>query len=280
MAEAWMELLRRELKRRTGVLLEPGREPAIVQRLAGAARARGLADPEALVRRAFDQLDLGAQTLVLDAMMNHETSFFRDRAPFEEFRKTILPTLLDARAGVRRLRIWSAACATGQEPYSLAMVLDEEARRLKGWEIEIVATDVSEAALNVAREGFYNQFEVQRGLPVSQLLRYFSREGDRWRIAEHIRASVDFRQSNLLRDLSRLGSFDLVLCRNVLIYFDLETKKQVLERLAGALSPDGVLLLGAAESTIGLSRSLAAAPNRPWLCWRREQDQPRLRLVN
>ena len=190
---------------------------------------------------------------VMEAMTVNETFFFRDRAPFEGFRQAILPELLKARARTRKIRLWSAACSTGQEPYSLAMILDEEARGLAGWSVDIVATDIAESVLKRAREGLYSHFEAQRGVPMSHLVRYFTKRKDQWAINQSIKARVDFRQQNLMADFSQLGVFDVIFCRNVLIYFAPEQKRDVLARLARALAPDGFLVLGAAESVIGYS---------------------------
>jgi chemotaxis protein methyltransferase CheR len=158
-----------------------------------------------------------------------------------------------ARRGERTIRIWSAAASSGQEPYSLAMILDEMGAELAGWRIDILATDISGEIIEKARAGVYSQFEMQRGLPVQSLLKHFTQEGDRWKISDRIRAMVTFRQMNLLQPTPGLGPFDIVFCRNVLIYFDLPTKSQVLAMLAKTLRPDGFLSLGAAETVIGLS---------------------------
>jgi chemotaxis protein methyltransferase CheR len=222
---------------------------------------------------------------VVDAMMINETSFFRDRLPFDEFRCKIMPQLLAARAASRSLRIWSAACATGQEAYSLAMMFDEDARLFSGWSIEILATDVSQSAIETARAGVYNQFQVQRGLPVSQLLRYFTRANDTWTIAEHMKSRVRFEQRNILENGPSTGSFDVICCRNLMYYFDSEGKKALLKRLHEALAPDGFLLLGATETPLGVSDEFAVSSHHPWLSARkldRAQSQimrPQLRLV-
>jgi chemotaxis protein methyltransferase CheR len=192
--------------------------------------------------------------------MTNETFFFRDRVPFDNFRDAILPKLMEERQEQKRIRIWCAAASTGQEPYSLTMILDQEMRKLAGWNVEILATDLSTTALERAREGRYTQFEVQRGLPISHLLRYFLAEGENWRINEHLRARVQFEEFNLMSSFQGLGQFDVIFCRNVLIYFDLETKKDVLARLSGVLAKDGFLITGSAETVIGLSDTLIPHP--------------------
>jgi chemotaxis protein methyltransferase CheR len=198
----------------------------------------------------------------LDAMMTHESFFFRDTRPFDEFRKVILPSLLESRATSRRIRIWCAAASTGQEPYSLAMILREEAAKLAGWTVEIVGTDIAPAALNYAKAGLYTQFEVQRGLPIQLLVKYFTKDGDSWRVNQPLRDMVRYSEFNLLGDARTLGVFDVVFCRNVLIYFDQETKSQVLGRLAGQMSKDGYLFLGGAETVIGLTSHFLPVPGQ------------------
>ena len=194
---------------------------------------------------------------VVEAMTTNETFFFRDRAPFDLFRDVLLPEAMARRAAQRRLRIWCAAASTGQEPYSLAMMLHEAAPRLAGWTVDLVATDLSTEVLEKARAGLYSHFEVQRGLPVQLLIKHFEPVGEQWRIAAPLRQMVDFRPLNLLQPFDGLGSFDIVYCRNVLIYFDAATKGDVLARISASLSPDGAVLLGAAETVIGLTDRLA-----------------------
>jgi len=186
-------------------------------------------------------------------MTTNETFFFRDKIPFDHFRESIMPEILRARANRKSVRIWCAAGSTGQEPYSLAMSLKEMGAALGGWRIEIVATDLSQAVLEKSKAGLYSQFEVQRGLPIQLLVKYFKQVGELWQINPDIRAMVQHRQLNLLHDFSQFGVFDLILCRNVLIYFDQQTKTNVFNRLAKAVEPDGFLVLGAAETVVGLT---------------------------
>src|SRR5690606_24502820 len=193
-------------------------------------------------------------------MTTNESFFFRDKAPFDQLRDHVLPEVVAAARGRRRLRIWCAAAATGQEPYSIAITLREMAAQLDGWSTEIVATDLSTAVLERARAGLYTQFEVQRGLPIKQLLACFRKSGDLWEIDPGLRAMVRFEALNLIEDFSRLGQFDIVFCRNVLIYFDAATKRDVLARIARCTRPGGYLVLGAAESIMGLSEQFAGVP--------------------
>jgi chemotaxis protein methyltransferase CheR len=190
---------------------------------------------------------------VIEAMTTNESFFFRDIKPFEQFRSVVLPELLRARAATRRLRIWSAACAAGQEPYSLAMILADEAERLAGWQVSLLASDISSEMVTRAEAGSYSQFEVGRGLPLKYLVRYFDPEGERWQLKPTLRRMVQFRTLNLLGDLGALGRFDAIFCRNVLIYFDAPTKASILERLAATLPPDGYLSLGGTETMLGVS---------------------------
>ena len=195
-------------------------------------------------------------------MMTNESFFFRDKLPFEHFRDTIIPALIAARASQRRIRIWCAAASTGQEPYSLAMCLKEIAPQVAGWRIDILATDLSTEVLEKAKAGIYSQFEVQRGLPIQLLIKYFTQIGETWQIAPEIRAMVQFRPFNLLNDFAGLGMFDVVFCRNVLIYFDQPTKVGVLDRMARTVERDGYLVLGAAETVVGLTDSFKPVPDR------------------
>jgi chemotaxis protein methyltransferase CheR len=198
---------------------------------------------------------------VAEAMTTNETFFFRDKIPFDHLRETVLPELMRARANRRSLRIWCAASSTGQEPYSIAMCLKEFAS-LAGWRVEIVATDLSQAVLEKSRAGIFSQFEVQRGLPIQMLVKHFTQIGELWQLNADIRAMVQHRQLNLLQDFSHLGMFDVIFCRNVLIYFDQDTKVGIFDRLARMIEPDGVLALGAAESVVGISDAFKPYPER------------------
>jgi chemotaxis protein methyltransferase CheR len=243
------------LHARSGLVLAADKHYLVESRLLPIARRTGLVNLTGLVARLREP---GAEALiceVVEAMTTNETFFFRDRTPFENFRNVMLPALMERRSPARRIRIWCAAASTGQEPYSLAMMLREMGRELRGWRFEIVATDLSSEVIERARAGVYSQFEVQRGLPVAMLIKYFAQTGDRWQIAPEIRDMVRFMPLNLLHDVSQLGVFDIVFCRNVLIYFDQPTKIAVLERIAGATEPDGFLALGAAETVVGLTEA-------------------------
>ncbi len=248
------DFLRKCLKERSGLVLSADKQYLVESRLLPVARKAGLGSLGGLVaalKRGNDAL----MTTVVEAMMTNESFFFRDKLPFENFRSTVLPALTAARRSSRAIRIWCAAAATGQEPYSLAMLLKEMQRDLAGWRIDVIATDLSNEVLEKARQGIYSQFEVQRGLPIQLLIKYFTQIGDMWQIAPDIRSMVKYQQLNLLSDFSHLGMFDLIFCRNVLIYFDQETKINLLDRLARVIAGDGYLVLGAAETVVGLTET-------------------------
>jgi chemotaxis protein methyltransferase CheR len=246
------EYLRKYLKDHSGLDLSADKQYLIESRLLPLARRAGLSGISDLVQKMKGG-SAAFNTQVVEAMTTNETFFFRDKVPFEHFRDLIMPHLLLSRANRKAVRIWCAAGSTGQEPYSLAMSLREMGVQLAGWRVEIIATDLSQEVLEKSRAGLYSQFEVQRGLPIQLLVKYFKQVGELWQINAEIRAMVQHRQLNLLQDFSQLGVFDLIFCRNVLIYFDQETKTQVFNRLAKAMEPDGFLMLGAAETVVGLT---------------------------
>jgi chemotaxis protein methyltransferase CheR len=241
------------LKARSGLVLSAEKYYLVESRLLPVARKAGLFNLTGLVARLKGPDAEPLAVEVVEAMTTNESFFFRDKAPFDNFRDTILPALLAARGRSRCIRIWCAAASTGQEPYSLAICLKEMGRELRGWRVEILATDISTEVLEKAKSGIYSQFEVQRGLPVLMLIKYFSQVGEAWQLGPEVRGMVKYMPLNLLHDFSHLGRFDVVFCRNVLIYFDQPTKTDVLERLADVTEPDGYLSLGSAETVIGLT---------------------------
>jgi chemotaxis protein methyltransferase CheR len=254
------EYLRKLLKERSGLDLSADKQYLVESRLIPLARRAGLQGIPELVLK----MKSGADALtsdVVEAMTTNETFFFRDKIPFDHLRQNILPELVQARASRRSLRIWCAASSTGQEPYSIAMCVKEFAG-LAGWRVEIVGTDLSQAVLEKSKAGVFSQFEVQRGLPIQMLVKYFTQVGELWQLNADIRAMVQHRQLNLLQDFSHLGTFDVIFCRNVLIYFDQDTKAGIFERLARLLEGDGVLALGAAESVVGISDVFKPYPDR------------------
>jgi len=246
------DFIRKLLRERSGLVLSAEKQYLVESRLLPVVRKAGLTSLAELVTALKAVPSSALATTVVEAMTTNESFFFRDKLPFENFRDVLMPALLAARSD-RHIRIWCSAAATGQEPYSLAMVLREMGAKLAGWNIEIFATDISTAALEKAKAGLYSQFEVQRGLPIQMLVKYFSQIGDQWQISPDLRNMVSYRHFNLLQDFAGFGTFDVVFCRNVLIYFDQETKITVLNRLAKAVRDDGYLMLGAAETVIGLT---------------------------
>jgi len=246
----------------TGLVLGPDKMYLIESRLAPLARKWNVATIDLLVGQLRSARDPALQRDVVDAMMTNESFFFRDGKPFDQFRQLILPALLQSRAAKKSFRIWCAAASTGQEPYTLAMILKEEAAKLAGWRVDIVGTDISHEALERAKAGIYTQFEVQRGLPITLLVKYFKQQGDKWGIAPEIRSAVQYRSFNLLSEFASLGSFDVIFCRNVLIYFDQKTKGQILDRMAKLMPADGVMYLGGAETVLGVTERFQPMPGQ------------------
>jgi len=247
------------VRKETSMVYDEGKEYLVEARLTPLANARGLGLEQYVARLAFDADE---RRKVVDALTINETSWFRDHSPYQAFTDVMLPALLEQRALTRRLRIWSAACSSGQEAYSVAMLLDQHLPA--GWSHEIVATDISTAMLDRVRAGRYSQVEVNRGLPATSLVRYFTRVGREWEITERLRERVRVQHLNLAAPYVGLGTFDVIWLRNVLIYFDATTKADILRRMLPMLAPDGYLLLGSSETTLDLPADLAAA-------WRREQ---------
>ena len=255
------EYLRKFLKDNSGLDLSADKHYLIESRLLPVARNASLPGIAELVQK----MKAGAPSIanqVIEAMTTNETFFFRDKVPFDHFRDTVMPEILRARAGRRSVRIWCAAGSTGQEPYSLAMCLKEMGAALAGWRVEILATDLSLEVMEKSKAGLYSQFEVQRGLPIQMLVKYFKQVGEFWQISPEIRAMVQHRQINLLHDFSQLGIFDVIFCRNVLIYFDQDTKIDIFRRLAKSTESDGFLALGAAETVVGLTDVFKPHPER------------------
>jgi chemotaxis protein methyltransferase CheR len=247
-----LDLIARLVKDRSGIVLTPDKAYLVESRLLPVLRRWQYASLKELAQSLRDRPPEGLADQVVEAMTTNESFFFRDVRPFEQLRDVVLPQLMKSRAHVRTIRIWSAACSSGQEPYSIAMVLCEMAG-LAGWKVEIVATDLSQEMLERAEQGIYSQFEAQRGVDVHTLIKFFQQSGERWHVLPKVRRHVTFRPFNLLTDPAVLGRFDIVFCRNVLIYFDQQTKGQVLERIAKQMPDDGLLFLGGAETVLGVT---------------------------
>jgi chemotaxis protein methyltransferase CheR len=266
------------LRRRSGLVLTHPRAETMENRLAPVARRFGFRDTDSLVRELRHGRDTLARA-VTEAMTTNESSFFRDRAVFEQFEHKILPALLAQRAESRRLRIWSAACAAGQEPYSIAMLLDDRKLASQGWTIDLIATDLNSEVIARAEQGLYSPFEVQRGLAVQRLVGHFTAEGRNWRVSETLRRMVTFRTFNLLDSFGWLDDVDLVFCRNVLMYFDHKSKVGVLDKIAEILVPDGHLFLGPLETTHGLSNDFAPAGGATGIYARARTSLPRAAIA-
>lgn len=243
----------RFLEERSGLSLGDNKGYLLEGRLVPVAKAHGLTELSELVT-AVRRAPIGPLAdAMIEAMTTNETLFFRDKTPFDELKATILPPMLEARANTRRLRIWSAAASTGQEAYSLAILLHDSFPQLADWRLEIVGTDLSQAALERARAGVYSQFEVQRGLPIQTLVKHFQQTPAGWRIQDHLRRGISFQLLNLMKPFQMLGAFDIIFCRNVLIYFESPLKREILERMERQLATDGCVILGAAETVLGVT---------------------------
>jgi chemotaxis protein methyltransferase CheR len=246
------------LEARTGQQLTMNRRWRLETALSSLLREREIATLDELITILVMGREPALATLVVEALLNHETYFFRDRQPFDLLSAQALPALAKARADKKRLRIWSAGCSTGQEAYSLAMLFADEPLKWQGWTIDILGTDVSSAVVDRARSGTYTQFEVQRGLGIAQMIKWFEECDDGWRAIEPLRKPVRFQVHNLLEPPPHPGQFDIVLCRNDLLYLSPEKRTSAFDRLASAMAPDGALMLGAGETVIGQTKMLAA----------------------
>jgi chemotaxis protein methyltransferase CheR len=235
------------------LVFEPGKEYLVETRLSTLAQQEGFPSLGAYIGRLrTEREETSIHQRAINALTTNETFFFRDFHPFEALKRNIIPDILKNRASTKRLNIWSGACSTGQEPYSIAMLLRESFPELKDWSITIIATDLASTVLKMAQEGRYTQFEVNRGLPANYLIKYFAQEEGKWRIKEDIRKMVSFRQMNLNRPWPMMAPFDCVFLRNVMIYFDIPTKKEILRKIRACLLPHGHLFLGSAETTTNL----------------------------
>jgi chemotaxis protein methyltransferase CheR len=264
------------LAARTGQHLTESRRWRVTTALAGVFREHGISNVDQLVclldvpRRRTTDHDLASQ--VVEALLNNETYFFRDKPTFDQIPEDILPDIARRRAHAKRLSIWCAGCSTGQEVHSLAMLFEDQKDRWQGWTIDILGTDVSHYAIRTARTGLYSQFEVQRGLGIAQMLRHFDETPEGWQIRDHVRSITRFQQHNVLTEPPARQRFDLVLCRNVLLYFAPETREVAFRRLSSAVAPDGFLMLGAGETVVGQTRAFVPSAKRTSLY--QLQDNP------
>ena len=249
------------LEARTGQQLTMSRRWRIETALAALMRERGIPNLDELITILVMGREPSLATQVVEALLNNETYFFRDRTPFDLLVRAALPKLAQRRQQAKRLTIWSAGCSTGQEAYSLAMLFAEDPVKWAGWTIDILGSDVSESAVRRARDGVYSQFEVQRGLGINQMIRWFEETDNGWRAVEPLRRTVRFQIHNLLEAAPHPGMFDIILCRNVLLYLNSERRSQVFDRIANAIVSDGWLMLGAGETVIGQTNRFEADPD-------------------
>lgn len=256
------ELYKSLLYDKSGLVITPDKSYLLDSRLTPIAKKWNYPSLEMMTLQLRALPDPKLVKDIVEAMTTNETSFFRDTKPFQLFQDVILPHMIQSRAVKKTVRIWCAACSSGQEPYSLAMILKDKEAQLKGWRFEIVATDLSDEILDQARKAVYSQFEVQRGLPIQYLMKYFTQTGETWALKDDIKSMIKFSAFNLLDDMGRLGTFDVVFCRNVLIYFDEKTKGGILGRIEKQLDKDGFLLLGGAETVLGITDKFVPMPEK------------------
>ena len=262
------DYIRKLVREYSAVALEPDKEYLIELRLAPLARRVGADSTAELIAQLQSQPFSSLHQQAIEALMTNETFFFRDLYPFELLQNLVLPEFLKQRAVERTLNIWCAACSSGQEPYSVAMIIREHFPMLANWKLQLIASDVSGEILARARQGLYNQLEVKRGLPEALRKKYFQKQGNEWQIKQDIRSMIEFRQLNLIESWLLLPTIDIIFMRNVLIYFDLETKKTILGKVRRLLKPDGYLFLGGGETTINLDNAFERVQLNKGVCYR------------
>jgi chemotaxis protein methyltransferase CheR len=262
------DFIRMMVREQAAIVLETGKEYLVEARIGPLASREGLSSLHDLVEALRKDPGNGLRKKVVDAMTTNETFFFRDVEPFEVIKKNILPEIMAARASTRKLNLWCGASSTGQEPYSVAMMLREHFPQLATWEINYLATDIAGDVVEKARAGRYGQIEVNRGLPVTYLMKYFQKQGLEWEIKESIRRMVTFKEMNLIKPWPAIPPQDIIMLRNVLIYFDVDTKKTILRKMRELLRPDGYLFLGGAETTLNLDEQFERVPFERAGCYR------------
>jgi chemotaxis protein methyltransferase CheR len=257
MSNLAFEKIARFVNQKSGIQIPPSKAYMVETRLTPLLAKFNLTSLDNLAVQ-LELSDAEIEQAVVDAMTTNESFFFRDRTPFQHFNQIMLPNLVEAKKATgEKLRIWCAAAATGQEPYSLAISIIENEKLLGDLEVEIIATDISSHALAIAQEGTYTQFEAQRGLSAERLITHFDQVGTNWQAKPHLKEMINFQKLNLLNSFAHLGRFDIIFCRNVLIYFDVETKADILDRMRTLMAPNGYLMLGAAETLIGITTHFA-----------------------
>ncbi len=258
------------VKQSSGIALSKGKEYLLESRLSELVKVLGLRSIDELYRKARFNMTPQLKKEIIEAMTTNETYFFRDQHPFNALHKHIIPELIEKNKSKRTMRFWSAACSTGQEPYSIALLILEHFPQLASWKVEILATDISYKAVKKGQDGRYTQVEANRGLPITLLIKYFKQQGAFWMINEKVKRMVKFKTMNLLAPFTGVGTFDVIFCRYVLIYFDLETKKKILEKLVKVLNPGGYLFLGATETPVGLPSNMKRVMFGRAVCWKKQ----------
>ena len=268
MRKSTFDYIQQLLLRQTAIALDASKSYLVDVRLTPLARKYGAASVDHLVERLKHDPSTTMQEEIVNAMTTNETSFFRDKAPFDTLRDVVFPDLFRHHIVRRQICIWCAACSTGQEPYSIAMLLCEHFRDYSNWDIRLLGSDLSTSVLQKARAGNYTDLEINRGLPADLRDKYMRREAGCWQLTDDIRSMVEFRQINLIADWPRLPQMDIVFLRNVMVYFDEGTKRQTLRRIRAQMKPDGYLFLGGAETTVHLDRSFTLVPRNGFSFYR------------
>ncbi len=257
------------VKESSGIALTKGKEYLLESRLNELARVLGMKDINELYKKAKFNPTPKLKEQIIEAMTTNETYFFRDQHPFEALKSNIIPELIEVRKSKKQLKFWSAACSTGQEPYSIAIILEEHFPNIKTWRREIIASDISQQAIDKGRDGRFTQVEVNRGLPIQLLIKYFKQQGAFWMIDPKLKKMIRFKKLNLMGPLIGINNIDVIMCRYVLIYFDQETKKAILNKLVKVLNPGGYLFLGATETPVGLPTNMKRRTFGRATCWQK-----------
>ncbi len=257
------------VRQTSGISLQKGKEYLLESRLNELARVLGLRSIDELYRKTKFQPTPKLKEQIIEAMTTNETYFFRDQHPFDSLKNHVIPELMELRKKERRMKFWSAACSTGQEPYSIAMILKEHFQALSSWKVEIIASDISQQAIDKGRNGRFTQVEVNRGLPIQLLIKYFKQNGAFWMVNDTLKGLIKFRKVNLMGPFIGVSGMDVIMCRYVLIYFDQKTKKDILVKLVKALNPGGYLFLGATETPVGLPPTMKRKVFGRSTCWQK-----------
>ncbi len=272
MTPADFEFLQGLIRDRSAIVLETGKEYLLEARLEPLCRQKEIEDIPTLVRQLKTQARSPLEEAVVEAMTTNETSFFRDQHPFRVLKDNVLPEMMKRRDSLKSIRIWCAAASSGQESYSIGMTVKKDLPALEGWNVKILGTDISKNILERAQSGIYSQLEVNRGLPIPYLMKFFKQDGKTWVINDEVRRLTEFKFMNLIGTWPPLMKQDIIFIRNVLIYFDMETKKKIFERIREVLAPDGYLFLGGSESTFGIDDNFQRVEFDAGACYQLKED--------